>query len=235
MKAHNYPMERVDRMRPWLVAQVVTQLEYAAAGLDAENGVDVVLMRRAAGRKGIVPLESLDEQVGALRRPARRDAGDDAGRDPARGAGASRGHARHLAAWEQGDEQTLDDLLFGYASNGRGARRVLRARLLRAAIAAWRIASQRFRADGRPRFVVVGTGHLIGPQGIPELLAQRGFQVERVGSARVVPSADRAATRSTELPPPAATRGADGAGATTAPARTRRARRPRRRPARRCP
>jgi len=63
MKAHNYAMERVDRMRPWLVSQVVTQLEYAAAGLDAENGVDVAMMRRAAGRKGIVPLESLDEQA----------------------------------------------------------------------------------------------------------------------------------------------------------------------------
>ncbi|MFQ5418658.1 MAG: TraB/GumN family protein [Myxococcota bacterium] len=34
--------------------------------------------------------------------------------------------------------------------------------------------------NGRRRLVVLGVGHLVGPRGIPELLAARGFRVERV-------------------------------------------------------
>jgi len=30
-------------------------------------------------------------------------------------------------------------------------------------------------------FVVVGVGHMIGPRGIPALLAAQGFRVERIG------------------------------------------------------
>ena len=203
MKARNYALERIDRMRPWLVAQVVTQLEYAAAGLDAENGVDVAMMRRAAGRKGIVPLESLDEQAAlfmGLPAPMQETMLIEILREAQALLAVTRAT---LGAWEQGDEATLADLLFGNSSQDPAIaefyERVFYSRN--------RSMSDRLvalSADGRPRFVVVGTGHLIGTQGIPQLLAQRGFQVERVGSAHVLPGAT-AKTPVTELPAPAAT------------------------------
>jgi len=188
MKQREYPIERVDRMRPWLVAQVVTQLEYAAAGLEAENGVDVAMMRRATGRKGIVPLESLEEQAAlfaGLLAPLQEKMLVEILREAQALLAVTRAT---LAAWEQGDEATLSGLLFSNASGDAaltefyervfyGRNRAMTDRLVTLA------------ADGRPRFVVVGTGHLIGAQGIPELLAQRGFRVERVGSARVLPGA----------------------------------------------
>ena len=202
MKARGYPMERVDRMRPWLVAQVVTQLEYTAAGLDAENGVDVVMMRRAAGRKGVVPLESLEEQAAlfaGLPAPLQETMLVEILREAQALLAVTRAT---LTAWEQGDEKTLTELLFGNsdgdAALGEFYERVFygRNRTMTDRVVA-------LSADAKPRFVVVGTGHLIGPQGIPELLAQRGFRVERVGSARVLPGAD--ATPGGAIPAPAAT------------------------------
>ena len=37
--------------------------------------------------------------------------------------------------------------------------------------------------DRRSRFVVVGVGHLVGPQSIPALLAKRGYRVRQLGTA----------------------------------------------------
>lgn len=202
MKARGYPMERVDRMRPWLVAQVVTQLEYTAAGLEAENGVDVVMMRRASGRKGIVPLESLEEQAelfAGLPAPLQETMLVEILREAQALLAVTRAT---LTAWEQGDEKTLSELLFGNSTGdaalGQFYERVFynRNRTMTDRIVA-------LSADAKPRFVVVGTGHLIGPQGIPELLAQRGFRVERVGSARVLPGA--ATKPAAAIPAPAAT------------------------------
>jgi uncharacterized protein YbaP (TraB family) len=34
--------------------------------------------------------------------------------------------------------------------------------------------------DGKQRFVVLGAGHMLGPRGIPALLASRGFRVQRI-------------------------------------------------------
>ncbi|MCX5740580.1 MAG: TraB/GumN family protein, partial [Proteobacteria bacterium] len=202
MKQREYPIERIDRMRPWLVAQVVTQLEYAAAGLEAENGVDVAMMRRATGRKGIVPLESLEEQAAlfaGLPAPLQEKMLVEILREAQALLAVTRAT---LAAWEQGDEETLSGLLFSNASGDAvltefyervfyGRNRAMTDRLVT------------ISADGRPRFVVVGTGHLIGSQGIPELLAQRGFRVERVGSARVLPGTIAAPAGA--IPAPSAT------------------------------
>jgi len=202
MKQREYPIERVDRMRPWLVAQVVTQLEYAAAGLEAENGVDVAMMRRATGRKGIVPLESLDEQAAlfaGLPAPLQETMLVEILREAQALLAVTRAT---LAAWEQGDEETLSGLLFSNA-NGDAELTEFYERVFygRNRAMADRLAT--LSADGRPRFVVVGTGHLIGPQGIPELLAQRGFQVERVGRARVLPGST--AVSPGAIPAPSAT------------------------------
>jgi uncharacterized protein len=49
----------------------------------------------------------------------------------------------------------------------------------------------RYRESGKRHFVIVGAGHMVGDDGIPALLEQRGLDVERVGS--VSPSAEHSA------------------------------------------
>ena len=34
--------------------------------------------------------------------------------------------------------------------------------------------------DGKTRLVVLGAGHMVGGQGIPKQLAERGYRVERL-------------------------------------------------------
>jgi uncharacterized protein YbaP (TraB family) len=81
-------------------------------------------------------------------------------------------------AWQQGDEGRLEELVFGplaelpelevfydlvfFQRNEHMAARL-----------------SQLGGDGRTRFVVLGAGHMVGEQGVPAILARRGFQVTR--------------------------------------------------------
>jgi uncharacterized protein YbaP (TraB family) len=183
LRAHRYPVEAASRMRPWLLAQLVTQIEYEAAGYDAENGVDAWFLRHAEGTKGVLQLESIDEQMavfGALS-PSLEEA---LLRDMLTQTDTflETTHAI-LQAWERGDEALLLELLLG-ARDDPGLRAFHdRFFIERNHRMAERIAA--LASDPRDRFVVIGTGHLIGPDSVPELLESYGFAVERVPEAYV--------------------------------------------------
>ena len=178
LRARGQPLAMVSRMRPWLVAQHVAQLELAAAGADPEHGVDAWFLRRAAAEeKPVEQLESLEEQLapfGAL--PGSVE--DALLRDVLAQSGRMRETLLAILwAWEHGDEARLLELLLPDRADPRLAafhHVVFAARNHRMAA---RIAAR--AADGRARFVVVGTGHLIGPDALPALLAAHGFRVER--------------------------------------------------------
>jgi uncharacterized protein YbaP (TraB family) len=178
LRAHGQPVEMMSRMRPWLVAQQVAQLEFAAAGTSPESGVDAWFLRRAVAEgKPVAQLETLEEQLalfgalpGSVEEALLREVLEQSAvfRETI--------HAI-LWAWEHGEEARLLDLLLGSRDDPRleafhQAVFVARNQRMAARLAA-------LAADGRARFVVVGTGHLIGPGNVPALLAAYGFAVER--------------------------------------------------------
>jgi len=183
LRAHGYPLEAASRMRPWLLAQLVAQLEFQAAGYDPENGIDAWFLRRAVAEgRPVAQLESLEEQMalfGAL--PASVE--DALLREMLEHTASFLDTTREiLRAWETGDEARLLELLLGSRDDPQLAafhRAVFVERNRRMAA---RLAGL---GDGRARFVVVGTGHLIGPESVPELLAAYGFEVERHPDAYV--------------------------------------------------
>lgn len=185
MKQRGYDMDRVDQMRPWLVAHLVTGLEFDALGLDSQNGVESVLRRRAQGTKTVGSLGSLEEEMALFGRMP--DALQETWlveslREAPQFPDVSRAI---LGAWERGDDAEMERLLFGNASADPQVATFYTSIFQgRNAGLADRLAA--LSADGKPRFVVIHTGHLIGPEGVPELLAQRGYRVVRIGAAHVM-------------------------------------------------
>lgn len=184
LRDSRYPIAAASRMRPWMLAQMLVQFAFAAAGYDAENGVDAWFLRRAAiDGKSVLALETLDEQMAAFGALA-----------PEVEEQLLRGMLEQsdifvettheiLRAWERGDEARLLELLLGIRDDPILAEFHRTVFVERSRRMADRLAL--LAADGRPRFVVIGTGHLIGPENIPVLLAARGFRVERFASAFV--------------------------------------------------
>lgn len=184
LRAHGYPLATASRMRPWLAAQQIAQLELAAAGFDAENGVDAWFVRRAEdAERPIAQLESLEEQLAAFGAlpPAVEEA---LLRETLAQSGAFLESSRAILwSWEHGDEAGLLELLLGARGDPRLAAFHQTVFVERNHRMAARLAA--LAADGRARFVVLGTGHLIGPESVPLLLEAYGFAVERQPDAYV--------------------------------------------------
>jgi len=180
LASRGVPMAAVDHLKPWAVGTFLAMLEFEASGLRGDFGVDKQFIERAAGRWPIRGLETLESQLDLLD-----------GLSPGiqelmledallRMQDVEAESADLVDAWERGDEAALTELLFGsidqHPELAEFYEEVFFARneAMTAKLAA-------LRGDGKRRFVVLGTGHMLGPRGIPALLAARGFRVQRIG------------------------------------------------------
>ena len=170
--------------------------ELAAAGYDASLGVDRSFVDQASGEKSIVGLETLASQFAmldghslAVQELMLKDsccASTLWSRAPAscsrRGRAATRpsSSAQIFQPVDEAPElESYYDAFFWQRNASMTARLVELA------------------GDGQTRFVVLGAGHMLGAKGIPALLAQQGFVVERVAPRREIRS-----TRDSAAPPP---------------------------------
>jgi len=163
----------VRSQRPWLVALMLLLGEMQRLGFRPELGVDLHLATRAQGQKRILGLETVDEQVAifagmsdALQQQMLQDS---LGRLEEVGEQLR----RTLALWRAGDAEGMYELLMGpmRAEFPDIYQRLVaeRNRRMAAAIEGY------LRGSG-VTFVVVGSGHLGGPDGILPLLRARGYR-----------------------------------------------------------
>jgi uncharacterized protein YbaP (TraB family) len=179
LSARGIPVAAVDHLKPWAVSTFLAMLEFEAAGLQGDYGVDRQFLARAAGRRPIRQLETLESQLALLD-----------GLSPGiqemmladsllRMEDAEAESSALVEAWERGDEAALTRLLLGPLEEHPELADFYEAVFFaRNESMAEQLAA--LRGDGKRRFVVLGAGHMLGPRGIPELLAARGFRVERV-------------------------------------------------------
>lgn len=167
------------------VMQLTTLSMMAARwdGLEPGFGQEFVLAGHArAAQMRLVALETPQRQIEAL---IPRDAGE-ASRLVARALDqleqgqARRVMARLAAAWERGDLAALEDYEAWCECAATPDERAMLARLndARNPAMAERIAA--LHGEGRRVFAAVGALHMTGAQGLPRLLRERGFTVERV-------------------------------------------------------
>lgn len=175
--------EMLAGQHPVMQAITLTVLAARRDGLDPAFAQELALGGFArASAKPIVSLESAEQQA-ALLVPA------DAERATAIAEqtlaqleqGASRAMLLRIAqAWEQGDldELTKFEQWCGCIENEDDRRFLRRMNDERNGPMAERIDA--LHRGGRTVFAAVGSLHMTGPQGLPQLMQQRGYEVERV-------------------------------------------------------
>jgi uncharacterized protein YbaP (TraB family) len=163
----------VRSQRPWFVALMLSLGEMQRLGFRPELGVDLHLAARAQGQKRIRGLETVDEQVAIF-----------AGMSDALQAQMLRDSLERLdeigellqrarALWRAGDAEGMYEVLMAPM---RGEFPGIYQRLVTARNRRMAAAIEGYlRGDG-VTFVVVGSGHLGGPEGILPLLRAKGYR-----------------------------------------------------------
>jgi uncharacterized protein YbaP (TraB family) len=178
-------MARIEHLRPWAAALMLSMRPVLAKGAKVEAGADMAVTRQArAGGKEIAVFETLEDQArmfSSLPEPAEVQYLADVIRQ--RHGGVRPTSARPSAAsleaqWLAGDLARLGPGLVGELAHDNPD---LYDALLKQRNLAW-AAKLTDELDGGfgVELVNVGALHMVGPDGLPALMKARGFKVERV-------------------------------------------------------
>jgi uncharacterized protein YbaP (TraB family) len=168
----------LEKFKPWVVAVLIAGAGMQEKGYRAELGIDhyfqekarkssrpVLGLETAEFQLGLFDGMSLEEQIAFLEQTLTdtKEAPDEIG--------------KIVDAWKRGDTQGLEKFLVkeSFSDNPK-----LLAALVTDRNRRWIPAIEGFLKDSKTHMVVVGALHLVGPEGVVELLRQKGYTVEQL-------------------------------------------------------
>lgn len=177
----NISYDAVKHYKPGVLVLTLTAMQVMQMGFDPELGIDAYFLSKAVSSKKIMELESLQQQINLF-----IDIPD--GELLLKESLYSMSEAETMMAemvqyWKQGDVEQMNKLLFEDTLNKYPAFKTVYESLFyqrnRRMVAKINAMLQRESRQKEYYFVVVGSGHLIGEQGIVNELRKSGYQVTR--------------------------------------------------------
>ena len=164
-------------LKPWLVALTMTALQLQKLGFDPNYGVDRYLVERAVkSGKTIVGLETVAFQIGLIDQLPERDQESMLRQSLKEMDLLDRGLDQIVGAWSTGDVTTLEGLLLsGMREYPAVHQTVIVDRNRR-----WLPRIEKMIELGESTLIAVGAAHLVGKDGVIELLKARGYTVEQM-------------------------------------------------------
>ncbi len=171
------PVDHFTRFKPWFLAVTLTTLELQRLGFNPLYGIDVHFYTKAtADEKEIGHLESVEYQLDLL---GKMDAGDQKAfldqtlKDLEISAQLA---GDMMKSWQTGDVDNLYTLLFQSFEDYPA----IEVRLLTRRNHDWLSKIEKMLAEPKKTLIIVGAGHLIGPEGLVALLRQKGYKVKQM-------------------------------------------------------
>ncbi len=173
------PVELINKQKPWFLSMTLIALESLKLGFDPNYGIDKYFLTKAEGKKNLLELESLDYQIGLFSNFSDKE-------------------QELLLIYTLKDlnivEQELDKLTQAWTTGDtKGMESILTRSLLedkRLSPIYEKLVYERnkqmvlkienFLKTKKTYFVIVGAGHLVGNEGIIELLKRAGYRAEQL-------------------------------------------------------
>jgi uncharacterized protein len=163
-------------MKPWFVALTLVAIKLQSLGLDANSGVDRYLAQRAKNNgKATRGLETLEFQIGLLDQLPKTDQ-EQMLRETVRELDLLDKNIDEIVqSWATGDVDLLAKLLLaGMKEYPEVYQRIVVERNRR-----WLPEIEKLIHDGSGAMLVVGAAHLVGQDGVIEMLKAKGYRVEQ--------------------------------------------------------
>jgi uncharacterized protein YbaP (TraB family) len=169
----------INWQKPWFLALVLESLELLKLGFDPNYGIDKYFISKAEGKKKILELESLDYQIDLLSNLSDKD------QElfliyTLKDLNIMEQELDKLTqAWISGDTKGMETILTRSVSEDKRLSSIFekliyeRNRKMVSKI-------EDFLRTKEVYFVIVGAGHLVGNQGIIEILKGKGYLVEQL-------------------------------------------------------
>lgn len=176
LPGYGMPPQVVSALEPWLVAMMLTQIEFQKAGMSPEYGVDMYFHKRAAqAGKPVAGLETVDFQMGLFDELSEEQQETFLRMTLAQLDSTPQMISGMRSAWLAGDAAEMariTDTMREYPA--------FHHKLLTARNEAWLPQIERLIKGDEDVLVVVGAGHLVGAEGVVAMLRERGYQVEQM-------------------------------------------------------
>lgn len=172
------PMAALEPMRPWLALLSLAVGAMQAQGFSSEAGAEMIILDRAAAQKDkVAHLETAEFQIRALASLSTEEWLADFERSLEQIADFEGFSKRALEAWRTGDLNSIDQEMIGPMRDAApGAYKTLMVDRN----ADWVARIEEIMAGSDDYFIAVGAGHLIGADGVVEMLERKGYAIERV-------------------------------------------------------
>jgi uncharacterized protein len=167
----------LKRMKPWFLSLSLVVMKMQQLGYDAQHGVDRHFFERARKeKKPVLGLETADFQIDLLDSLPAKTQEESLLQTLKELDQLEKEFEQVLRAWGAGDEKQLDRLLLKSFNEYPD----VYAKLISERNQNWLPKIERHFQDGNTTLVIVGAAHLIGRDGVVELLKKKGYLVEQL-------------------------------------------------------
>jgi uncharacterized protein YbaP (TraB family) len=183
LQGYGIPFEGIAQMKPWMVSNLLIAMTLERNGIQSSNGIDVFLLGQASAQhKKVFELESADYQMSLFESMSEKEQENylaDNLAEVSDGKLIEKTRAM-VDAWGSADGAAFSALTREELEEPTTSARFMQEVMLdkRNPEMAKKIEGL-LKKDGTT-FVGVGMLHLMGDKGIPELLRQRGYEVEKL-------------------------------------------------------
>jgi uncharacterized protein YbaP (TraB family) len=170
------PMQQFAQFKPWFIALTLATLELMRQGYDPNFGIDMHFLKRAKeDGKELGYLEPVEYQINLLGKMNKGDQDSLLSQTLKEMDIVAKLAADIIASWKRGDAKNLDKLMNksfeGYPN--------IRERLLVKRSRQWVSQIEKLIKADKKVLVIVGAGHLVGPDSVVDILKKKGYSVKQ--------------------------------------------------------
>jgi uncharacterized protein YbaP (TraB family) len=168
------PMQQFARFRPWFIALTLATFELQRLGYNPAYGIDMHFFNRAkTDEKELGFLEPIEQQLDLLGRMTNHDQESFLNQTLEEMDIVAELASEMTAYWQSGDAENLYKLM----NRSFKDHPAIRDRLLVERNKKWTTGIEALMKENQNVLVIVGAGHLVGPDSVVDLLKKKGYRV----------------------------------------------------------